>query len=322
MTQQTAVASVKVDGDKLAEAMRRVTPFMADGSPVNLAGIYAESQGGVLQLTTTDGFRMAHLTVLLPFPEGNWLMKAAGCKDFSQRHFNGGEVDVELGPPAVEINPQITPLYIKMGEVVVDLESTPYVDYPSAMPEDFDTEAIIDTKAWIKVLRQQKPDVVGVVYSAAGCRVFLQSKEGETVACEPVPVQMFGGPDKKVAYHADRLRRALTSCGPTATIQVGDPAKATLFEAEDYWHILVPNSGFPKEVALTTGERDSLKWAQEALEALRKGEVPGLVLIGGGKLYLELSRDRTETEIRLQEPLLQDPVGDQAESGGDGGDDA
>ena len=150
MTGQTATASVKVDGDKLAEAMRRVTPFMADGSPANLAGIYAEAQGGVLQLTTTDGFRMAHLTVPLPFPEGNWLMKAAGCKDFSQRHFNGGKVDVV----ASEGDDAGT---LKLGEVVGDLETTPYIDYPSAMPEVFDTEDIIDTKAWIKPLRQHKP---------------------------------------------------------------------------------------------------------------------------------------------------------------------
>ena len=68
MEQQTATASVKVDGDRLAEALRRVTPFMAEGSPPNLACVYAESQGGTLQLTATDGFRMAHLTVALPFP--------------------------------------------------------------------------------------------------------------------------------------------------------------------------------------------------------------------------------------------------------------
>jgi len=82
---------------------------------------------------------------------------------------------------------------------------------------------------------------------------------------------------------------------------------------------LVPNSGFPKEVALTTGERDSLKWAQEALEAVRKGEVAGLVLIGGGKFYLELSPGRTETEIRVQEPLLQEPAVEEPESEGDVG---
>jgi hypothetical protein len=315
MAEQTAVASVKVDGDKLAEAMRRVTPFMADGDPVNLAGIYAEAQEGVLQLTATDGFRMAHLTVPLPFPDGNWLMKAAGCKDFSQRHFNGSEVDVVVG----EGDDAGT---LKIGDVAVELETSPYIDYPSAVPEDFDTEAIIDTKAWIKLIRKHKPERVGVVYSAAGCRIFLQDMRGETVACEPVPVQVFDGPDKKVAYNAEQLRRALTSCGANATIQVGDPAKATLFEAEDYWHILVPVQGFPKEVALTNGERESFKWAQEVLEAVRKGEVPGLVLFGGGKFYLELSPGRTETEIRLQEPKLQEPAAEEPEPEGTGGEDA
>ncbi|MBA7652241.1 hypothetical protein ES703_60071 [subsurface metagenome] len=297
MTGQTVTASVKVDGDKLAEALRRVTPFMAETDPPNLACVYAESQGGVLQLTATDGYRMAHLTVPLPFPEGNYLMTGAGCKDFSTRHYNGQEVEVTVGE-GDELG------LIKLGEVTVELESSPYVNYPAAVPEDFDLEAIIDTKAWIKPIRQNKPEIVGVVYSSAGCRMFLQGKDGETVACEPLPVQMFSGPDKKVAYHAERFRRALTSCGSSATIQVGDPAKPTLFEAEDYWHILSPYSGFPREVSLSNAEREAIKWAQEALEAVRRGEVPGLILIGGGKFYLELSSELTQTEIRVQEPKL------------------
>ena len=300
MNPQTASASVQVDGDKLAEAMRRVTPFMAEGSPINLSAVFAEAQGGVLQLTATDGYRMAHLTVALPFPDGNWLLKAAGCKDFSQRHYNGAAIEAAVG----EGDP---PASLKLGDVVVDLEGTPYINYPDAVPEDFDTEAIIDTKAWIKVIRQAKAEIVGVVFSSAGTRLFLQARDGETTACESVPVQMFVGPDKKVAYNAERLRRALTSCGATATIQVGDPAKATLFEAEDYWHILVPHTVFPKEVSLTQAQRDSIKWAQEALEAIRKGEVPGLVLIGGGKFYLELSADRNQAEVRVSEPRLGAP---------------
>ncbi|GAI77268.1 unnamed protein product, partial [marine sediment metagenome] len=227
-TGQTATASVKVDGDKLAEALRRVTPFMAEKNPPNLACVYAESQGGVLQLTATDGYRMAHLTVPLLFPEGNYLMKGAGAKDFSTRHYNGQEVTVEVGQGDEQG-------LIKMGEVTVELESSPYINYPDAVPEDFDLEAIIDTKAWIKPIRQNKSWIVGVIYSSAGCRMFLQSAEGETVACESLPVQMISGPDKKVAYRAEHFRRALTSCGPSATIQVGDPVKATIFEAEDYW---------------------------------------------------------------------------------------
>ena len=297
MTQQTATAIAKVDGDKLAEALRRVTPFMASESPPSLAGVYAESQDGVLQLTATDGHRMAHLTVPLAFPDGNHLLKGAGVKDFSTRHYNGQEVTVEVGQ-GDELG------RITMGEVTVELESSPYINYPAAVPDTFDLEAIIDTKAWIKPLRQNKPEVVGVVYSSAGCRMYLQSKEGETMACESVPVQMCSGPDKKVSYHAEYLRRALTSCGPTATIQVGDPAKATLLEAEDYWHIIMPVGGFPREVSMSNTEREAIKWAQEALDAVRKGEVPGIILIGGGKFYLELGTGVAQTQVLVREPKL------------------
>ncbi|KKM92847.1 hypothetical protein LCGC14_1214460, partial [marine sediment metagenome] len=237
------------------------------------------------------------LTVALPFPDGNYLMKGAGVKDFSQRHYNGQEIPVEVGQSDESG-------LIKLGDVTVELESSPYIDYPAAVPEDFDLEAIIDTKAWIKPIRQHKPEVVGVLYSSAGCKMYLQGKNGETVACESLPVQMFSGPDKKVAYHAERFRRALTSCGPSATIQVGDPAKPTLFEAEDYWHILSPNSGFPREVSMSTAEREAINWAQEVLDAVRKGEVSATVLIGGGKFYLEIGPGVTQTEIRVQEPKL------------------
>jgi len=301
MANQTAQASVKVDGDKLAEAIRRVTPFIADETPPNLACVYAESKGGVLQLTATDGYRMAHLTAPLPFPDGNYLMKGAGCKDFSQRHYNGAEVEAKVGE-GDELG------LIKLGEVTVGLETTPYINYPGLIPEGLDTEAIIDTKAWIKVIRQAKPEIIGVVFSQAGCRMFLQGKDGETTACESVPVQMFSGPEQKVAYHAERFRRALTSCGPTATILVADPAKATLFEADDYWHILMPEKVFPREVSLTNTEREAIKWAEEALEAVRTGEVPGIVLIGGGKLYLELRPGLVASQVQVREPKLVEEV--------------
>ena len=297
MTEQTATASAKVDGDTLAQALRRVSPFMAEKSHPNLAGVYAEAKGGTLQLTATDGYSMAHLTLQLPFPEGNYLMKAEGVKDFAFRHYSGSELEVRVGQ-GDELGT------LKLGEVTVELETTPFIDYPASIPEGFQLEAIVETKKWIKLIRQYVPGVVGVAYSAGGCRAFFQNREGETVGCESLPVQMIAGPDLKVAYHAERLRRVLTSCGPSATIQVGDPAKPTLFESEDYWHILAPHNVFPREVSLTSGERDALKWAEEALQAVRKGEVPGKVLIGGGKFYLELSPGLAQTEIRAEEPKL------------------
>jgi len=296
MEQQTVTASVKVDGDKLAGALRRVTPFMAAETPVNLACVYAESQGGTLQLTATDGYRMGHLTVALAFPEGNWLMKGHGVKNFALRHFNGAEVEVSVGDQDT----------LKLGDVSVELERTPFVNYPGVVPEELDTEVIIETRTWIKPIRKHQAEVVGVLYSSDGCKMFLQDRKGETIANEPLPVQMFSGPEKKVAYPADKFRRALASCGPTATIQVGAIAKPTLFEAEDYWHILAPNTNFPKEITLTNTQRDAIQLMQESLEAIRKGEAPGLVLIGNGKFYLELVPGLTQTEVLVREPKLAD----------------
>jgi len=301
MENQTAQTSVMVDGDKLAEAIRRVTPFLAEATRPNLACVYAESKGGVLQLTATDGYRMAHSTMALPFPEGDWLLKGAGCKDFSTRHYNGAEVEVK-------VNDALPDGSLQMGDVTVELETPPYVNYPDLIPEDLDTEAIIDTKAWIKVIRTNKPEIIGVAFSQAGCRMYLQGKGGETTACESLPVQMFSGPDKKVAYNAEYFRRALTSCGPTATILVADPDKATLFETDDYWHLLIPSQVFPREVGMTNTEREAIKWAEEALDAIRKGEVPGIVLIGGGKFYLELRPGLVTTQVEVREPKLAEEV--------------
>ncbi len=300
MTQQATQAGVSVDGDKLAEALRRVSPFMAEKGRENLAAVCAESDGQTLQLTASDGFRLAHLTVQLPFPAGNFLLKGDGVKDFAFRHFNGAQVQVETGEGV-----------IKLGEVTVELVTTPYIDYPGVVPEVFDVEVIVDTKAWIKAIRGSGAEVVGIVYSPDGCRMYSRNHSGETVGCDPLPVQMFSGPEVKISYKAEHFRRALTSCGPTATIQVVDPKKVpegkpnpTLFEAEDYWHVLQPVAGFPREVVLTNTERDALKWAEEALHSVIVGDVVGKVLSGGGKVYLEIGAHLTMTQVLMQAPLL------------------
>lgn len=291
MVQETMAR--QVDGDKLAAALRRLTPFMYEGEDrANLNSVYAESHGGILELTACDGFRLAHATLTLDFPEGNFVLKADGIKDFSQRHYNGQEISVE---------PQTGQM--KMGDVAVAIIGAEYPDYGSLVPDTYEAYAIIETKRWIKAIRaaERGTHVVGVVYSPQGCRLYFESAGGETTSREDVPVQMFDGEERRVAYHADRLRRALTSCGAECTIKVAPEGK-TLFETEDYWHFLMPTAGFPREVNLTGDEKAMVRWAEDALAALRKGEIPGKVMVGGGRFYLELSEERTETEVILETP--------------------
>lgn len=292
MTQTLEKASVSVDGDKLAEALRRVTQFMAE-TPEHLAAVYLESDGQNLELTTTDGVRMAHLTTSLPFPAGKFLMKGSEVKDFAFRHFNGAQIEVLQDEAS-----------IKLGDVTVPLLTHEYPNYPDLIPQTFEFEAVVDTRKWTKAIRGSGAHRVGVVYNAAGCRMYSQNKEGETIGCEPLPFQMASGPEIKVAYNADYFRRALASCGPTATIQVQDPGKPTLFESEDYWHILAPGETFPKEVSLTENEREALKLAEEVFKSVRLGDVMGKVMVGGNKFYLELDPQIKVTQVLMQQPVL------------------
>lgn len=286
----------QVDGDKLAEAFRRVTPFMCGPEKPVLHSVYVEAHGGTLELTTTDGFRMAHLTLEMDFPVGDYVLDGEGVKDFAFRHYSG-QVPVEVVEKGV-----------KLGEVVVARVEGPYPNYRRLKPEAEETMAIVETRGWIKALRQHHPDVVGVVFSPQGCRMYFQ-QNGETTGREDLPVQMCSGVEMKVAFKGDHLRRALTSCGRSATIKPqqppGDPLSRptpTLLEAGHYWHLLMPHAIFPSEVNLSERDREALKWAEDALQAVRKGEVEAKVVMGGGRFYLELGVK--ETQIFLETPEL------------------
>ncbi len=303
MPQETAQAVVSVDGDKLAEALRRITPFAAEKGRENLAAVYAESDGSCLQLTATDGFRMAHVTAQLPFPVGNFLMKVEGVKDFAFRHYTGGQVNIGC----------FVANTLQIGDVQVELLEIPYINYPGVVPENFDVEAIIETKTWIKAVRGSGAEKVGIVYNSAGCRMFSVDDQGNTLGCYLLPTQMCSGPEIKQVYKAEHFRRALTSCGATATIQVVDPKKLpegkvapTLFEADDYWHLLVPLKGWVREVVMTEEERKALKLLREVLDSIISGEVTGRLMLGGGKFYLEIGKHITMTEVIIQEPKLQE----------------
>lgn len=297
MPEETKVAVVSVDGDQLAGAFRRVMPFaMAEGRE-DLAAVYAESHSGVLELTASDGQRMAHLTVNLPFPEGEHLLYIGGIKDFADRHYNGGQVEVKPGdgdPPKLML----------MGDVRVIRLNKPYVDYPTLLPDNCPIEAIVDTKSWIKAIRGSGAANVGVIYSQNGCKMISQNKDGETMGCESLPVQMYNGPDMKVAYKAEHFRRALTSCGATATLQVPSPGAATLLEADDFWMLVMPIAVFPRENMLTDLQRQTLGVVEEIIHKVKSGEAPALVMTKGSRIYIDISETITQTEIRIEEPIL------------------
>ncbi len=180
----------QLDGDKLAAGLRRVTPFMSENG--YLYSVFAESHGGKLELTTTDGFRMAHLTLPeIAFPEGDSVLDGAGCKDFATRHYNGEQIEV--------IQDTKGNGSFKLGDVTVPRLNAVYPDYRQVIPTEFETIVDVETKTWVKPIRQNCARTVGVVISEKGCRLYFQSIGGETTAFADVPVQLISGPERKVA---------------------------------------------------------------------------------------------------------------------------
>jgi DNA polymerase III sliding clamp (beta) subunit (PCNA family) len=226
MADTITTTSVQVDGDKLAAAFRRVTPFMSEsaGHP-ELCAVYAESTGGNLELTASDGYRIAHLSVTLPFPEGRHLLAAKGCKDFSQRAYQGQMVNVVADKD-----------FIMVGEVKVECPGLSYFDYPAVLPDDFKTEVLIDPKAWIKAIRKyDKAITVGVDFTSEKTMAYFQNDGKETIGHELMPVQTYLGPAQKVSFNSSRLRRAITFCGDSCNIQIAD-GKPIVLEGNDCWH--------------------------------------------------------------------------------------
>ena len=81
----------------LAEALRKVVPFTAGEKEYreNLKHVWFEAKGGTLEITTSDGYRIAHAILEATWPEGNWLLEGAACKQLSYA-YSQGEVVVEV----------------------------------------------------------------------------------------------------------------------------------------------------------------------------------------------------------------------------------
>ena len=88
-----------VDADKLAEGLRRVTPFMGQSGWDK--SVYLESHGGKVGLTTTDGYRLAHLDMVLDFPEGDWVLEAERAKEFATTYHQGEKLPVVVGTRSI-----------------------------------------------------------------------------------------------------------------------------------------------------------------------------------------------------------------------------
>ena len=283
----------------LAEVLRKVVPFTAGQNEYRegLKHVWFEAQGGSLELTTSDGYRIAHASLEASWPDGKWLLDGTACKQLSYA-YSRGEVAVEVHDGKVVVGDREVP--------VVDTKWVEYRQFYDEVQQGMEAMLIVARKTLTKALRESAGSVVGLRISPKeGCKLYVARQDRrdytmETVGYAVLSTQMATG-DSRAAFDLDKLQKAVRQCGASITVKLQGDGKAALIEGTGYWQVLMPLSAFPSEVAFSQPEREALDWVEEMLRSIRRGEVKAEVRLNTGGMAVSWEPQPEKTSITFRE---------------------
>lgn len=289
-----------VDITAFQAALKKVLPFTGAAAR-DLANVWIDVDGGLVGLTTADGYQMAHTEIEADWPNGQWLLDAEGMKALA---------DIEVGEAEVEVVCKAD--RIVLGDHAVGVVSRKWraENYRASFYDAVEPNAtvVVARSAVNKSLRGKKGDLVGFKVGAGGCTLYVSRLEPEeTVACVPLAAQIVSG-EAKVAFDMVRLRKAIRHFDAAVTIKLQDVSvaanaqewKPALFEEDGHWHIMMPYNIFPPEPTLSNNELSLMDWIEEMQKAIRKGEVKAKVCLAHGGMVVTWDPEPPQTSFEFR----------------------
>jgi len=262
-------------GLELAEALARVIPFAAreKDRPV-LACVRFAQKEGKLTLTTSDGFRLAELSLDFEDGDGEALIEASELRALVSALRKARRVKVTL--EATETS-KLLVIDTELVRYKWNSQDGKYPDYEKVIPTEFVAEARFDTREALKAVNS-----LGALFLDKGSAITLSIKEGRvTLSAKEdrgeAQIEAQAEGEAQTSASGAYLTQVLKAFGGMVELKLASPQSPILFSDDGYrvvvMPILAPQSKAVAEAEAVASEAEA-KGKRKARKAKAKEPQP------------------------------------------------
>jgi DNA polymerase III sliding clamp (beta) subunit (PCNA family) len=247
-----------VGATELAEVLNRVLPFAArDGSRPVLACVNFVAKDGKLTLVSSDGFRLAVVTLDYDDGEGQALISHDDLTGVANALRRAKRARISFEPSGTILDGRDLILDTELIRYKWTSLNGNYPDWQKLIPTEFKTVAHFDTVEAMKAVNSLK-----VLANSKAYPVDLSIGEGKIAMVNPDDkgqtevVADTEGEAGKVRIDGKYLAQALKACGGMVDFKVSNGYSPTLFATNGYRLVVVP--------MITAEAREQAKREREA----------------------------------------------------------
>ena len=238
-----------IGGLELAKALTRVLPFTAKEGKIPVLGcVLFKAKEGKLTMVSTDGFRVAEVTLDYDGDEGRVLISRDDLEGSIASALRKAK-RVNLSFEKSGDSPYITSLVIDTELICYKWRGVNgnFPDYKAVIPKEFTSVAHLDSVQASKTLASLK-----VLAGSEDCSIDLTIGNGKVImSCPDDKGQAVTSADTqgegRVRINGVYLSQALKACGGMVDLKLAREYQPVLFAAPNYTFLVLPK--YPYGVA-------------------------------------------------------------------------